>query len=160
MTNYQQIPSTARVWVYQSNRPFSEEIALALREQIEQFVTQWTAHNQALRAWGDLLHQRFIVLMVDESQAGASGCSIDKSVNFIKAIEQATGVDFFDRFQFAYLQGDELRAASRDEFAQLYQKGEINDNTLVFNNLVKNKAEFEAAWKIPLQESWHRNFVL
>src|SRR5690606_15223232 len=149
-TDYQQLPPQTRVWVYQSNRPFSEATAAALRGQIQQFVTQWTSHNHALQAWGDLLHHRFIVLMVDESQAGASGCSIDKSVAFIKAIEQAAGVDMFDRFNFAYKSAGEVLSASREEFEQLFKNGKINTDTVVFNNLVQTKAEFEANWEVKL----------
>jgi len=159
MIDYNSLPSSTRVWVYQSNIPFDNTAAAALSKQIQDFVVQWTSHNNALRAWGDFLHNRFIVLFVDESQAGASGCSIDKSVAFVKAVEQASGADFFDRFNFAYKEGDRVFAASRDEFEALYKNGKINDNTIVFNNLVQTKAEFEGKWQLPLESSWHKNFV-
>jgi len=42
----------------------------------------WTAHNNQLKAKGEIRYNRFLILIVDESQAGASGCSIDKSVPF------------------------------------------------------------------------------
>ena len=159
MVDYKTLPATTRVWIYQSNKDLADDIAAAISLQIDNFVGQWTAHNNALRAWGQLMHNRFIVLMVDESQAGASGCSIDKSVAFVKAVEQATGAEFFDRFNFAYKLGSELKSASRDIFEALYKKGEIIDSTIVFNNLVQTKAEFEEKWQIPLSESWHKNFV-
>lgn len=159
MTDYAQMPDSARVWVYQAKKPFEPSSIASIKQQIQEFVTIWTSHNQALRAWGDLLHEQFVVFMVDEAQAGASGCSIDKSVAFIKDLEQATSNDLFDRWTFTYLQEDEVKAAVRDQFEQLYQKGEINDQTIVFNNLVKTKAELECNWKITLADSWHKNFV-
>ena len=159
MTPYNQMPDTARVWIYQAQKPLSNTTIESLKPELEQFITLWTSHNQALKAWGDILHNQFIVLMVDESQAGASGCSIDKSVAFIKNVEQATGTNLFDRLTFTYLEGEEVKTAHKDDFEQLYQKGEINDQTLVFNNLVKNKAELDQSWKIALSDSWHKNFV-
>jgi len=159
MTNYQDLSPNTRVWIYQSNRPFSLKEREGIQIQIQQFITQWTSHNNALKAWGDLLHERFIVLMVDETMAGASGCSIDKSVAFVKQIEAATGVDMFDRFNFAYKDADKVLAASREEFEELFQKGQINTETIVFNNLVQTKADFEAKWAVKLGESWHKNFV-
>ena len=135
MTSYELMPGTSRVWIYQSNLPFTDEEVPEIKEQVKNFATNWVSHNNALRSYGDVLNNRFIILMVDESQAGASGCSIDKSVHFIKAMGHNHGVDFFDRMNFAFKIGEELKTAHRDAFAQLFQDGAINDSTLVFNNL-------------------------
>ncbi len=159
MTEYQYMSPTSRVWIYQSNIPFTKEEIPEINTQIRNFVTQWVSHNQALKSYGKLYHKRFIVLMVDESQAGASGCSIDKSVHFIKAMAVHHGVDFFDRMNFAYKLNNEIHSAHRDKFALLFQNGEINDETLVFNNLVKDKEEFEKGWIVQLKDSWHSRMV-
>ena len=159
MTKYELLPDTTRVWIYQSSRPFTVEELPALRQHLAQFTTQWVSHSQQLRAFGEVYHQRFIVLMVDESQAGASGCSIDKSVHFIKAVEQHYSTNLFDRMNFAYQDKGEVHTASREEFARLYQEGKISDETLVYDNLVKNKGEFEQQWLRPLAESWHARMV-
>jgi len=159
MTDYISMPSISKVWIYQSNIKFTDEEVPEIDTQIQNFVTQWVSHNQALRAYGKLYHNRFIVLMVDESQAGASGCSIDKSVHFIKAMGFHHGVDFFDRMNFAYKKEDQIITAHRDQFAKLFQNKEINNDTLVFNNLVKNKSQFENSWIVPLKDSWHARMV-
>lgn len=148
-----------RVWIYQSNKPFSEEDEPIVRQYVKQFATQWVSHNRQLKAFGDLLHRQFIVLMVDESQAGASGCSIDTSVRFMKALQSEYGVDLFDRMSFTFLDGDEVLTAKREDFAKLYQSGEIDDDTLVFDNLVDVKAKFDTAWIKPLGQSWHKRMV-
>lgn len=159
MTDYNLMSPDSKVWIYQSNLRFTDEEIEEIDTQIKNFVTQWVSHNNALKAYGKLYLNRFIILMVDESQAGASGCSIDKSVHFIKAMGFHHGVDFFDRMNFAYKIGEELQTAHRDKFANLYQNGEINDSTLVYNNLVKDKKEFENSWVIPLKNSWHARMV-
>jgi hypothetical protein len=159
MTDYNLMHKFSRVWVYQSDREISEENAEFLKSEISKFVNQWTAHNHALKAWGDLIENRFIVLMVDQSQAGASGCSIDKSVAFVKSCEEKAAVNFFDRFNFAYRVGDKIESADRTEFELLFKNGDLTDETIVFNNLVNSKEEFEEKWQIALGESWHRNFV-
>jgi len=159
LVTYDTLPDTTRVWIYQSNRPFSEKELPKLEQQLQQFVQQWISHNLQLRAFGGIFHQQFIVLMVDESLAGASGCSIDASVHFIKQLEQAYSVNLFDRLTFAYKDGDAVITAPRDEFARLYAEGKISDETLVFDNLVNNKGDFDKAWVKPLAESWHKRMV-
>lgn len=106
-----------------------------------------------------MLHNRFILLMVDESQADASGCSIDSSVRFLKQLQAKYGVDLFDRMAFSYKDGEEVHTVSRDKFNELYASGAINDDTLVFDTLVNTKAGFDAGWLKPLSESWHARLV-
>lgn len=159
MTTYNILPDTTRVWIYQAQTPFTENKIAEIRQHISNFTTSWVSHNNQLRAFGDIYHNQFIVLMVDESLAGASGCSIDKSVHFIKQIEQHYNVDLFDRMTFTYKDGEEVKSAPRIEFSQLYKTGKINDSTLVFDNLIKTKGDFETNWVKPLGESWHKRMV-
>jgi len=159
MTNYQSLPETARIWIYQSSTPILAEKFNKISSQLQQFTQDWTAHSQALRAFGTIKHERFILLMVDESQAGASGCSIDKSVRFIQFLEEQHGLSLMDRMTFTFEKNGKIQAANREEFAQMYQKGELTDETIVFDNLVKTKGDFEVNWRKKLGESWHKRMV-
>jgi hypothetical protein len=153
------LPATARVWIYQANQPFREADIPQIKKYVDEFAQSWVSHNRQLTAHGDVLHNRFVVLMVDENTADASGCSIDKSVHFMQQLGQAYGVDLFDRMTFSWMENEEVKSAKSDEFAQLYASGKITDDTLVFDNLVKTKGELDEKWLKPLNESWHKRFV-
>jgi hypothetical protein len=159
MQEYTTLPDETRIWIYQSNRPFPPEEVSVLKDYVNRFAQNWVSHNRQLRAVGDVLFDRFIILMVDETQADASGCSIDKSVHFLKQVEQAYGVDLFDRLIFTWKEGDQVCSATRDEFSRLYAEGVISDETLVFDNLVKTKGDLEKAWLKPLGQSWHKRMI-
>ncbi len=145
----------SRVWVYQSDRELTDNEALQIKVLLDNFTTGWTAHNNQLKAKAEIRYNRFIILIVDESQAGASGCSIDKSVHFMQQIESQFGINLFDRFNLAYRQGSEVLAASRAQFEELLKQGSINADTIVFNNLVQNLTELENKWEVPFKDSWH-----
>jgi hypothetical protein len=155
MQAYENLSPASKVWIYQANRAFTDAEIEQLQPTLERFAAQWVSHNRQLAAYARLYHKRFIVLMVDETHADASGCSIDKSVAFLKEIQAAFGVELFDRMNFAYQHGDEVIGLSRDEMQEKIDSGEIQGDTLVFDNLIKTKAEFEAGWLKPLQQSWH-----
>jgi hypothetical protein len=159
MTTLETLSDSARVWIYQSKTAIPASQTAEIRQHIKDFATRWVSHSNQLKAYGDIYHNQFIVLMVDESIASASGCSIDSSVQFLKQLETHYQLDLFDRMVFTYKDGEEVKAAPREVFAQLYQANKINDATLVFDNLVKNKGEFEKAWLKPLGESWHKRMV-
>jgi len=145
----------SRVWVYQSDRELTDNEALQIKVLLDNFTTGWTAHNNQLKAKAEIRYNRFIVLIVDESQAGASGCSIDKSVHFMQQIEAQFGINLFDRFNLAYRQGGEVLSAPRAQFEELLKQGNINSDTIVFNNLVQNLTELEQKWEVPFKNSWH-----
>ncbi|HEX8461488.1 MAG TPA: hypothetical protein VF623_08655 [Segetibacter sp.] len=150
-----QFSQNSRVWIYQANKELTAEQTTQIQQQLNAFAQSWTAHNNQLQATGIVHYNRFLILVVDENQAGASGCSIDKSVRFMKELEQQFAINLFDRFNLAYRDGEIIRSVSRNEFEELIKAGIITDNTVVFNNLVQTLAELETKWEVPLKDSWH-----
>lgn len=159
MNAVNQLHPQARVWVYQADRPFSASTTSEVEQSLQQFAQKWVSHSNQLKAGAAVLHDRFLVLAVDETQAGASGCSIDSSVNFLKKLGAHYERDLFDRLRFSYEQDGQVHTVKKDEFARLYQEGKINDATTVFDPLVKTVGELSTAFRKPLQESWHARFV-
>ncbi|MES2060744.1 MAG: ABC transporter ATPase [Bacteroidota bacterium] len=147
--------SHSRVWVYQSDRKLTDAETLQAQVLLDNFTTGWTAHNNQLLAKAEIRYNRFLILFVDESQAGASGCSIDKSVNFMKQLEQHFGINLFDRFNLAYRDGEEILSVPRHQFEDLLKAGKINTETIVFNNLAQNISELQTKWEVPFKDSWH-----
>jgi len=146
----------SRVWVYQANKELSQVVVNEIQGLLNDFTKAWTAHNHQLKAMAEVRYKRFLILIVDETQAGASGCSIDKSVNFIKQIEQQYHINLLDRFNLAYRQGNEVLSAPRHEFEEMIKQGKIGSDTVVFNNLVQNLRELQTKWEVPFGESWHK----
>ena len=150
-----QFSENSRVWVYQADRKLSDIEAQEIKNDLDSFTTGWTAHNNQLKAAAEIRYNRFLILIVDESQAGASGCSIDKSVNFIKQIGERYNINLLDRFNLAYRVGNEVLSASRHNFEEMIKKGHINTTTIVFNNMIQNLKELQTKWEVPFKDSWH-----
>ena len=160
MNTINQMPQDARVWVYQSNSLLTDELIRILKEKGKNFVESWTAHGAALKTSFDILYNRFIVLSVDEQQAQASGCSIDKSIAFMKNLEQEFQLQLFDRMQVAFRKDEKIEVCSLSEFEKLAGSGQVNAATIVFNNMITNKAAFDTSWEIPLKESWQKRVLI
>lgn len=150
----------SRVWVYVSNRPLSADETAFVQRNLDAFCAQWTAHNHALKARAEVFEGQLLVLMVDETQAGASGCSIDKSVHFLEALGQEIGADFFERMRFGWVDSSgQLQFHGKPEFAQLVQSGQITPDTLVADTLVQTKRQLTEKWLVPFSKSWHKRLV-
>ena len=150
-----QFSENSRVWVYQSDRKLTDSEVQQIQGQLSDFATGWTAHNNQVKAKAEVRYNRFLILIVDEGQAGASGCSIDKSVRFIKQLEADFKINLLDRFNLAYRDGSEVLSAPRNDFEALLKEGRINTNTVVFNNMVQSLKELQNKWEVPFKDSWH-----
>lgn len=150
----------SRVWVYVSNRPLTPDETAFVQHNLDAFCRQWTAHNHALKARAEVFEGQALILMVDETQAGASGCSIDKSVHFLEALGQEIGADFFDRMRFGWVDNDgKWQFSHKPEFAQLVQNGQIVQETPVADTLVQTKQQLTEKWLVPFGKSWHKRLV-
>lgn len=149
-----QLPPHTRVWIYQSSRPFTADENNYIKNVCNAFVAEWAAHGSKLSAAIEVLHHRFIVIFVDEAVAMASGCSIDKSVRLIKQLEQELSISLTGRMEIAYMAGDEIKTFHLHDLGKMLASGNITNNTLLFDNMVSTKADFDNKWLCPLKDSW------
>lgn len=150
----------SRIWIYQSGREFTESEQLKINEHLKAFAEKWVSHQRQLIAHGEVLHRRFVVLMVDDIQGnGASGCSIDASVKFVQELGKAYQTDLFNRLEFAYFEEGTVKVIHKTELPKLLVEGVISEGTLFFDNLVKNKGQLKDRWMVPLKDSWHYRFA-
>lgn len=159
LVDFNQLPSESRVWIYQSSRKLSEVEVEFISKQTKLFLTQWTAHGVNLEAGFEIRYQRFIIIGLNQENASASGCSIDASVHFIQSLEKALGVDLLDKMNVTYYTGEFIAYKSLLDFKKMAKDKSVSLNTIVFNNLVNTKEEYQENWEVPAKDSWHSRFL-
>ena len=148
----------ARVWIYPASRAFSLKECEKITAKLNTFLTQWTAHGASLNAGVSIPYKRFIVIALDESQQGATGCSIDASVKIIQEIEATYSVTLLDKMNVSFKQGEYITYKPLMDFKKMIKSKAVTKNTIVFNNLVVNKEEFLTQWEVPAHQSWHSRY--
>lgn len=148
----------SKVWVYQSDRQFTSEETKVLQKKLDQFVLEWVSHQNKLLADYQIFYNRFIILIVDEKQAGASGCSIDSSVHFIQSLEKSLNLSLFNRLLVHYFDNEELISVSLSEFQALIENGKVNQETKVIDTLIQNLDELENDFVKPAQSTWLKRY--
>lgn len=159
LVSFDKLPLNSRVWVYSSNRKFIQKEIISIRKDLEDFLSNWTSHNQNLETAFELRYDRFIIIAVNQELNSASGCSIDESVRFIKKLENKYEVDLLDKMNVIYKQDKHLYHKKLNEFISMYKNNSVSLNTVVFNNLVNTVGEYKVKWEVPAKESWHNRFM-
>jgi hypothetical protein len=159
LVNFDTLPETARIWIYQCNRSFSDSELEEISKKISVFLEGWAAHGADLKSGFEIKYKRFIVIALDQQMNAATGCSIDASVKFIQDLETTYKVDLMDKMNVSYKQGDFVAYKTLTDFKKMAKDKAVSKNTIVFNNLVNSKAEYLEFWEVPASESWHSRFV-
>lgn len=157
-TDFDKLPDTARVWVYQANRPLADGETKVIEEALQPALRQWAAHGQPLLAAAKVIDNRFVVVGVDEGYNLPSGCSIDASMRTLQQIGQQVGADFFDRSVAIQLADGSVRTFALPTLKSAVMDGSINPDTTVLNTLVETKAAFLTDWQIRAEDSWLKRY--
>ena len=159
-TAYQNLPPNSRVWIYQSDRAFTHKEMEYIAIKAEDFINQWTRHGDDLKGSFSIQYDQFLVLAVDESFNNVSGCSIDSSVRFIQQLQNELQVDFMDKMNVSFKDNSVLQIVKLSEFQRLASEKRITSETIVFNNMVATKEDFENNWEVAASQSWHKRFLI
>jgi hypothetical protein len=155
---FENLPEESKIWIYQSNRKFSETEFSEIETDLKSFLENWEAHNVGLESSYQLKYNRFIIIAVNQEVQVATGCSIDKSVQFIQNLEQKYNVDLLDKMNVTFKNGEHIAHKSLIDFKKMAKEKAVTENTIVFNNLVNNVQEFKELWEVPAIDSWHSRF--
>lgn len=151
---FDQLPPSARVWIYQASRPLTAAEITAVQPLLARFADEWTSHGRSLLASAEFRHRQFLVVGLDEGVAGVSGCSIDASVRFVAQLEQRFGLQLLEKSQLAFLQNEQVELLPRTAIKQAVGAGNLSQSTFYFDNTLATKGELDAHWPRPAGQTW------
>jgi len=155
LVGFESLQQNSRVWIYQSSRLLSNVDQDIISARLADFIHSWTAHQAGLKGAFEIRYNLFLIIAVDQDYNNASGCSIDKKVNFIKELGKDLNIDFFDRLQIAYKdEAGDIHTAHMSSIKELFSSGVINENTKVFNNLITTVKDLSDNWEVAIGNSW------
>ena len=159
LVDFNTLPETSKIWIYQANRSFTDNEIEEIKSRLDVFIENWTAHGSDLQSGYEVKYKRFIVIALNQNLNMATGCSIDASVHFIQQLEKDYNVDLMDKMNVSYKQGEFIAYKTLVDFKKMAKQRAVSKHTIVFNNLVANKAEYLENWEVPASESWHNRFL-
>ena len=154
------LPDSSRVWVFGSERTLDDSESARLLGEVDRFLEHWQAHGHPLFSGRDWREGRFLTVAVDQTTAGASGCSIDGLHRALHALESSLDTTLLVGGTVFYRGTDgEVRAVTRADFAALARDGEIGADTAVFDLSLETLGEWRERFEQPARLSWHSRWL-
>lgn len=159
LVDYSSIPENAKVWVYPSSRKFYPNEIEVIEEKVKTFVENWKSDDENFKASYKFLYNRFIVLFADDEDSPLKNIDIDASVSFILELQNEYEVELLDKMNACFKQGEFVQYKDLKDFKKLIKNRAVTAKTIIFDNLVTTKQDFDNFWEIPIEESWYSRFL-
>ena len=153
------LPPNAKVWIYQSDSNLSNTDVELIEKEVKFFLNNWSTHNKEIESSYEIRYNRFLIIGLNENINSASGCSIDKSVNFIKNLQSILKVNFLNRLDVAYKIGNEINSISLLEFQTMIRENKLSKDSIIYNNMIDTKKLYLNNWETTIEKSWHKKFL-
>ena len=73
IVSFDEISDDARIWIYQSNKLFSNDQIKIIKNRIQDFLNSWTSHGNELKVASKIKYCYFIIIALDQNTSLASG---------------------------------------------------------------------------------------
>jgi hypothetical protein len=157
---FETLPDSSRVWVFGADTPLTDDATTALLDQVDRYLANWKAHGAELtvaREWRD---GRFLVVAVDQSTAGATGCSIDGLFRLLQDAEKQMAVNLVGGGRVFYRDDHAaVQAVSRVGVDALVANGTITKDTVVFDTTLTDLGTWRACFERRAKDSWVRELL-
>jgi len=154
IANYQNLSDEAKVFLYPSSRKFYPNELEEIDLKIKEFIASWTDISIAYK----IEYKRFLLFFVSEDTAlpieFMNGIAL-----FIIALETNYKIILLDKVNVCFKQGEFVQYQEMKRFRELIKKRSISKKTIIFNNLIQTKHEFENEWETPLLNSWLSHLI-
>ena len=138
----------SRIWIYAAEQKLTDKQEEYIIKSISDHLQGWEAHKEPLTAGVTILEHHFIIIALDESKNGASGCSIDTLQNTIQEIEKELSVSLLNRLNVFCRVDDTIKCIPTTKLAE-----NANKDTLFYDLTIQKKSEL-SNWLKPIKEGW------
>jgi len=153
LVNFNTTADQSRIWIYAAEHKLTNDQENHILKSISDHLQNWEAHKVPLSAGVTILENRFIVVALDESENGASGCSIDTLQKLIQNLEKELSICLLNRLNVFCKIEDEILCIPSFKL-----EGIVKANTLFYDLTIQKKSELHSYLK-PISEGWCAHLV-
>ncbi len=143
----------SKIIIYPGSRKFFANEMPILREKLDSFCDGFEGVNLCC----EIEYDRFLIFMISEETA----LDLDNQnllVAFILELEKTFEISLLDKVNVCFKQGPYVQLKEISDFKLLIKNKGVSKKTIVFDNMLNTKFEYEDSWEAPAGESWLSHF--
>jgi len=149
-----------KVWIYSANRPFSTKEVAFIENNAEAFLNNWDSHGTLVPGEITIEYNHFIVVKAGDVGERMCGSAQSKPIKLIQELDEQLDLGLLDRMTVEYKdENNEVKSISMASFKEVAKSGDFSKDTVVFNNMLVDGADYPTKWEVKASESWHGQFL-
>ncbi|RUA10842.1 MAG: ABC transporter ATPase [Flavobacteriia bacterium] len=153
IVDYQEITDFSKILIYPSGRKFYEKEQPEIIKKTNDFLESFTD----VKFYFKFEYDRFLIFFIaEDTPLGLE--QNEKIIEFIQQLEKDYKVSLIDKIKVFFKQGAYVQVKEVPDFKKMIKNRSITKKTIVFNNFISTKAEFDCCWEVPADESWISHF--
>ncbi len=143
------LPDNSKIYIFPANRKLYPQESPVIQERIGKFLKEISA----IDLYFEMKYDRFLILIVSH-ETPLNMEQSDALVNLIQELEKEYKITLLDKVNVCFKQGEYVQLKEMNAFKKLIKSKGVSKKTIVFNNLVTTKSEYDCCWETPAEESW------
>ena len=153
LVDFNTISDESRIWIFAAEQKLLNHQENHILKSISDHLQNWETHKKPLTAGVSILENQFVVVALDETKNGASGCSIDTLQNKIQNLEKELSVSLMNRLNVFCKIDDKIHCIPMNKLAE-----NTNKDTLFYDLTIQKKSELYSYLK-PISEGWCASYL-
>jgi len=149
LVDYNLLPETSKIYIYPSSRKFYTDEFSVINEKIEKYLKEFSA----IDSFFEIKYQRFIIIIISD-KTPLSIEQNDELISFILSLEKEFKITLLDKVNICFKQGEYVQLKEIPDFKKLIKNRGVSKKTIVLDNLINTKEEYENYWEMPAESSW------
>lgn len=150
---YKNLPETSKVYIYPASRKLYPKEVPVITEKVKIFLKDFLKNDMFI----EIKYDRFIIILVSDITPLSSEQN-EELVSFIISLEKEFDIHLIDKINVCFKQGQYVQLKEIKDFKKLIKNKGVSKKTIVFDNLINTKIEYDCCWEIPATESWISHF--
>jgi len=153
LVDFDTLPETSKVIIYPSSRKLYKDELPVFHEKISDFLND----IKHLKVCFKIEYDRFILFFISDD----TPLSLEKNdelVAFVQSLEMEFKIVLLDKVNVCFKQGEYVQMKEIADFKKLIKNKSVSKKTVVFDNMINTKEEYENYWETPAEESWVSHF--
>jgi len=143
------LSDNSKIYIFPANRKLYPKETPVIQERISDFLNEMAA----IDLYFEMKYDRFLILIVSH-ETPLNMEQSDALVNLIQELEKEYKITLLDKVNVCFKQGEYVQLKEMNAFKKLIKSKGVSKKTIVFNNLVTTKSEYDCCWETPAEESW------
>jgi hypothetical protein len=151
--DYKKLPETSKIYIYPASRKLYPKEVPIVTEKVGMFLDNILPND----LFFEIKYDRFLIIIVSDRTPLSSDQNEDLA-SLILDLQKELNIGLMDKVNVCFKQGEFVQLKEIPDFKKLIKNKGVSKKTIVFDNLINTKSEYECCWEVPANISWISHF--